>query len=264
MKTITLKKYLEGIESIYIEQPKYKVGHDGSDGYCDCIGMCKGAIRRANGDASGLSGTNYAARYTILNLRKITGTGDLKVGDVVLKTGDIDGMMPLPDKYRNGGSAYNGDLNNYTHIGTVTGVNPLEITHMTSPNAKKDTKLGNWAYVGWLPQVASDQEPEQEEPKVEKAVVYAASGTTVNMRKTPSTNAALIERVPIGKTVSIIKYGADWSQIEWLKKKGWMMSKYLIFVEDAEEYCSVTIPWLTKTQAEALVAQYPQGMITVG
>ena len=43
---MTVDTYLTGIEQIYAEKPGYKLGHDGSDGYCDCIGMCKGAIKR--------------------------------------------------------------------------------------------------------------------------------------------------------------------------------------------------------------------------
>ena len=261
MKTVTVEKFLEGVQSIYDEQPQYQLGHDGSDGKCDCIGMVRGALIRGGLDPDGLGGTNYAARYTIKNLQKITNIGSLRVGDVVLKTGDPDGEYPLPDKYRKGGSAYNGDLNNYTHIGVVTRKNPFEITHMTSPTAKKDDTIGNWKYTGTVPYVSGEQEAE---PEREKAIVFAKSGSTVNMRKTPKTKGALVEKVPIGRTVEVIKFGTDWSQIEWNRKKGWMQSKFLIFVEDADEYCSVTIPWLTKTQAEALIAQYPQGTITVG
>ena len=44
MKQITPEKYVEGINSIYIEQPTYRTGGDGSDGTCDCIGMVRGAL----------------------------------------------------------------------------------------------------------------------------------------------------------------------------------------------------------------------------
>ena len=29
---ISISKYVEGVESIYVEQPEYELGHDGSDG----------------------------------------------------------------------------------------------------------------------------------------------------------------------------------------------------------------------------------------
>lgn len=157
---ISIEKYLEGIESIYIEQPSYALGHDGSDGKCDCIGMVKGAIKRGGGSATGLSGTNYAARFTIKNLQKIVSSSQLKVGQVVLKASDPSASgYALPDKYRAGGKNYTGDLLDYYHIGTVTKVYPLEITHMTSPKPKKDTKLGKWAFFGDLPQVSGEVSP---------------------------------------------------------------------------------------------------------
>ena len=73
MKKISQDKYVEGVNSIYIEQPGYKSGKDGSNGECDCIGMGRGALKREGvGDVKGMNGTNYAARHTILDLQ--TGT----------------------------------------------------------------------------------------------------------------------------------------------------------------------------------------------
>ena len=263
---ISKEKYLDGIESIYVEQPQYKLGHDGSDGYCDCIGMVKGAIRRGGGDASGLSGTNYAARNTIKNLVKIPSVNALTIGDVVLK-----GRQPgssgydLPDRYK-GGS----DLTDYYHIGTVTKTNPLEITHMTSPTAKKDSKLGKWNYYGQLPQVGGDEPEPSPEPSPEPisnlAIVIAEKGSTVNMRRSPSINSPLVERVPIGETVTVLTRGEDWSQIKWTRYVGWMMSKFLLFDDDVPEEggYTVTISGLTKEEAQAIKAEYPNAEISVG
>ena len=108
MKQISAEKYVEGVESIYVEKPKYETGHDGSDGLCDCIGMCRGGLKRGGAtDVTNMRGTNQAARKTIRNLQKIASSAQLKAGDVVLKTRDKDDKsMPLPDKYRKGGSEY--------------------------------------------------------------------------------------------------------------------------------------------------------------
>ena len=164
MSKITAEKYCEGVNSIYVEKPEYQKGHDGSDGKCDCIGMCRGGLKR--GGATGvtnMSGTNQAARKTIKNLQALKGTDQLLIGDVVLKTRDKDDPdMPLPDRYRKGGADYDpkwGETN-FTHIGTVTCLKPLEITHMTSPTAKKDTKLKGWGYLGELPWVKYSAAPE--------------------------------------------------------------------------------------------------------
>ena len=59
-----------------------------------------------------------------------------------------DAYYDLPPRYQNGGADYNGDLNDYYHIGTVYSVNPLKIIHMTDPSAKVDDKIGKWSCAG--------------------------------------------------------------------------------------------------------------------
>ena len=166
MTTITAERFIDGVNSIYEEQPTYRTGGDGSDGTCDCIGMDRGALIRdgvKENEIKNMRGTNQAARKTIEDLKAIRSVTELQPGDVVLKTRDKDDKsMPLPDRYRKGGADYDpkwGETN-FTHIGTVTRTNPLEITHMTSPTAKKDRSLGNWKYAGKLPWVRRGQEPE--------------------------------------------------------------------------------------------------------
>lgn len=190
--------------------------------------MGRGALEREG--VTGIThmrGTNNFARYCALNLHKIKSVSELKVGDVLLKVRDKDDKdYPLPDSYRGGGSNYNGDLTNYTHYGTVTRVNPLEITHMTSPTAKKDTKLGNWSYVCQLPYV--DYSEGGEEPVTETAVVHSSNGGSVNMRTKPSTDAKLVCRVPNGSKVTIDGTSGDWCHVNYSGNSGWMMSKFLI------------------------------------
>lgn len=245
MSKISVSNYLSKVEEIYQEQPSYRTGGDGSDGTCDCIGMQRGATERCGVKTSGFRGTNDAARNKIKNLHKISGVGELKLGQLVLKQRPIDDpSMPLPDAYRPGGSKYNGDLTNYSHIGCVTKVNPLEITHMTSPSALKDTKLGKWEFVGenpWVDYSGSvdpdpDPEPQPEPeptptPTPETATTYAESGSTVNLRKSRSTSSPLVDRIPIGETVSVEKYRDDWCAVRWKGKAGYIMTKFLIFGE---------------------------------
>lgn len=266
---MTVTDYLEKIEEIYQEQPDYERGHDGSDGKCDCIGMLKGAMRRCGVTPKGMKGSNYAARYTAENFREIGSTKDLQLGEAVFKAIEPGGSgYDLPDEYKPGGANYNGDLRDYSHIGTVTSLNPLVITHMTSPKPLKDTKLGKWKYHGWLPQVekespSPDPQPEpQPEPAETTATVWAASGTTVNMRKGPSTSKALVERVPVGSVVVILDYEPDWCQIAYTDRRGatwygWMMTEFLIIdgqdpdpqPEPAPDTISIS---LTENQAEEL------------
>lgn len=227
MAKVPVDTYVRNVNSMYNRNPKliYKLGHDGSDGYCDCIGMCRGALKMGGNPGSGLSGTNYAARYTIKNMKKISSVSQLKVGDVVLKGRPYDpnDKYPLPSKYLKGGSLYNGDTTNYVHIGTVTKINPLEITHMTSPNAKKDTKLGKWNYFGQLPQVTDESE-------VIVVVEYATViGGSLNLRKDKSTQAAKLTSIPNGTRVAVTEHGSDWCKVVYNAYTGYAKTEFLKF-----------------------------------
>ena len=256
MKKISPEAYVRGVNSIYEEQPKYRVGGDGSDGTCDCIGMCRGALKREGvTDVNGMGGTNYAARHIILDLQKIKKADQLRIGDVVLKVRDKDDKdYRLPDQYRKGGNDYSqkwGETN-FTHIGTVTGVDPLRITHMTSPTAKIDTSLGNWTYFGRLPWVDYEEE---DKLVIDWATVWAEKGSTVKMRAKPSTLCRLYWEVPVGAQVVLMNQGETWSEIIYAGQNGYMMNKFLRIGETVPLY-SVTIKNLTKEQAEELARTY--------
>ena len=239
----SLHDFLEQVDVIYNLHPSYKTGHDGSDGLCDCIGLIKGALRRCDVSPTGLSGTNYAARHTIVGLTKFSSVSQLSVGDVVLKVRDMDDpSMPLPDKYRPGGTDYTGDLTNYTHIGVVDSVTPLRIKHMTSPTTQTDTKIGKWCYKGTLPHInysGGDEPvptPEPEYPTT--AVVYAENGKPVNMRQGKGTSYKLVCKVPCGDTVDVVQKGSEWSKVQYMEESRWlrtgyMMSSFLIFDGEA-------------------------------
>ena len=240
MAKVPLQTFLNNVNSIYKEQPTYQTGCNGSNGKCDCIGLVKGALERAGGSASGLSGTNYASRYTIKNFKKIKSVNDLKVGDVVIKGRPYSptDSYPLPTKYLPGGANYNGDTTNYYHIGVVTHVNPLEITHMTSPSAKKDTSLtpgggkGQWNYYGQLPQVSYDDEIDKVVVSLEYATV---TGGTLNMRKDSDINSARVTTIPSGSKVAVIEKGAVWCKAVYNTYTGYVMTKYLKFESNSNE-----------------------------
>ena len=262
MSKICVEKYIDGILAIYEEKPGYKEGHDGSDGLCDCIGMCRGGLKRAGaGEVDGMRGTNYAARYTILDLAPLD-KDKLRLGDVVLKTRPPDdSSMPLPDRYRPGGADYNGDENNYTHIGTVTSLNPFRITHMTSPTAKQDSSAKGWGYMGRLPWVTEGGPAPEPDPEPETATVYAENGQPVKMRAKPSLSCNLYWEIPCGTLIQVDSQGETWSQITAKFRNGWMLSRFLIFNTKSQLY-TVTIPHLSKPQADALISQYPEGILT--
>lgn len=259
MKRISVARYVDGVESIYVEHPSYELGHDGSDGSCDCIGMCRGGLERGGAtDVTNMRGTNQAARKAIQGLQPLESPAQLCVGDVVLKVRDKDDKsMPLPDRYRKGGSDYDAKLGetNFTHIGTVTSIDPLVITHMTSPTAKKDKSTKGWSWLGELPWVEYEEVPEPPpEPETETAIVTAASGTTVKMRARPSTSCKLYWDVPVGSVVIVDEWGDTWSRITWNDRDGYMMTKFL--QADNGKLYTVIIYHLTKATADGLIAMY--------
>jgi hypothetical protein len=272
MKKITVNDFLEGVNSIYVEQPTYRLGGDGSDGTCDCIGLPRGASKRKGVEGiKNFSGTNMAARKTIENLEAVSSAKSLSRGEVVLKTRDADDpSYPLPDRYRKGHADYNSKWGetNFTHIGVVTRTDPLEITHMTSPTAKKDTKLGNWKYHGTLPWVDYGSQPgpgPEPVPVTEWAKVIAESGSSVKMRAKPTTDCRLYWDVPIGSQVMIDEIGDAWCKITWAGQTGYMMTKFLLLEGKDETKIptySIIITGLDWTQANALLNNYPGSIVT--
>lgn len=245
MSQTSIEKFLNGVEKIYKQQPKYATGCDGSNGQCDCIGLVRGALKQGGATLEGLSGTNYASRYTIKNFKPIDSIAQLELGDVVIKGRPYSktDSYPLPTKYLPGGAYYNGDTTNYYHIGVVTKTNPLEITHMTSPSAKKDVKLGKWNYFGQLPQIDYDE--------VVIVLEYATVvGGSLNMRRSPDIKADKITSIPSGSKVAVIEKGNEWCKAVYNAYTGYVMTRYLKF-ESGSDDKNITIS-LSRDCAEAI------------
>lgn len=128
---------------------QYKLGSDGShNGECDCIGLIIGAVRLMGKTWDGIHGSNYAARYKTANLAPLTGANALAVGNIVYKArGPKDVKYDLPGRYDS-----HLDKLDYYHVGVVTSIDPLEITHCTGVpgGIKRDNSLGAWKYYGEL------------------------------------------------------------------------------------------------------------------
>ena len=97
-----------------------------------------------------------------------------------------------------------------------------------------DTKIGRWNYAARLrPLVVAGAYKENPTPAPitpssgTQAKVTAPTGSTVNFRKTPSLRGALIERIKLGNIVDIIEPGEEWCKIQWGRKTGYMMAKFL-------------------------------------
>ena len=207
----------------------------------DCSGLFVKAFRDQG--SSIYHGSNTIYRKYCSEKGKLTNISQLKRGMVVLKWNPN-----TPEKFNDG-------LGDFQHIGLVTSVNPLRIVHASSAAGcvTTDTKLGKWAYWGWLKNVAKtdaapviqpetiDEGDEDPMATTEFATVIADSGSTVNMRTKAKSTAALVERVPLGARVEILGTCGSWTKVKFGSRTGYMMSQFLTAEEPLEPDEDLTI-----------------------
>ena len=240
-----IKKFLEKVLVIFNLNPKRREPGDGSDGYCDCIGLIIGAVRRMGLKWTGIHGSNWCARKEMTDLQEIKSQADLQLGDVVLKAVPQGHKnWALPSRYRKGGKYYTGDLNDYYHAGVVYSLEPFQIRHMSSKMTIDKTykTYYPWTHHGKLTMlvkagggITPTPTPDPDVPTTGTfAIVVAESGSTVNMRRTPSLRGALICRVPLGTKVEVVAPGEEWCTIQYNGKTGYMMAKFLDIISDGK------------------------------
>ena len=216
---IELRDFLQNVEEIAAERPAYKLGEDGSDGECDCIGLVIGAIRRGGGEWDGIHGTNYTVRNAVDYLTDID--GELTSGELVFKSrAPGESGYDLPVRYMTGN-----DKRDYYHVGVVANADPLRIVHCTSPGGiKEDTKIGQWKHRAWCSRV--EQEP-KEVYMPQQMIVTAPSGRTVNMREKPSLDAPLARKIDIGEPVTVTGETGEWTAVTYGNYKGYIKREFL-------------------------------------
>lgn len=174
----------------------------------------------------------------------------------------------LPSSYKQGGDHYNGDLGDYYHVGLVDeDTSRVLNAQSTSTGFVASPISQNWTHVAHLKQVdyGSEATDPVEVTSSATAVIVATSGQTVNLRKTASKSAALVERIPIGQTVNLRGPECDgWYPIRWGKREGWVMAEFIdvsksaATVPDTEPGSSswaVTFFGLTHEQAVGLQSE---------
>ena len=235
----TRAAYATTVRTCAEEMPRYRIGGDGSDGTCDCVGLGIGALRRMGIQYDGLHGTNWAARHEAVELCEIQSVKQLRVGDNVLKArAPGDRGWALPDRYGD-----DPDQNDYYHMGVVLSVDPLQIVHCTEPTCKWDTKLGRWSHAFvWRQLTNAIDTPAQgehvEEEKTMEALyeaqVVLKESKALNIRAGRSTAARKIGSVPNGATVIVCEEGA-WPLIEYDGLQGYVSGEYLKAIEPTPE-----------------------------
>ena len=187
----------------------------------DCSGLLVRAYKIQG--QSLYHGSNYIARYELSDkVQEFKKESQLCVGMAVFKwssTGE-------PSKYAGDGKG------NYHHVGVVTSVNPLTITHASSVagRVKQDTTIKGWTHYGALKAVKYSHESEDEPMQTYK--VIAASGDTVNLRYSASTQSDVLVKVPVGAQVEGARHDEGWASITYQGVKGFMMLKFLQPVQD--------------------------------
>lgn len=224
---MNVNQFLENVRRIADSRPTYRTGGDGSDGTCDCIGLIMGAL----GGKFDLHSSNYFARFQMRNLDSLNDESQLHPGSIVYKS--RRDTAQLNDRYQPGGSHYKtGDLLDYYHVGVVTAIDPLEITHCTSSGTVDgityDGSIAAWSFFGDLLQIEYGEDSEPTEPAAhDLAVVHTEDGNPVRLRSTPSTKLPYIAKVPNGAQVEVLESAGEWATIRWNGHRGYMMSQFL-------------------------------------
>ena len=224
--SINNSDFLAKVREIDAQHPIYRSGGDGSDGTCDCIGLVIGAIRRAGGKWTGTHGSNYAARYEVDKLRRVSSAAQLQAGDMVLKKrepGEIG--YSLPTAYAN-----HPDQRDYYHAGVVLSTDPLDICHCTSPTTKHDDALGKWAFAARLRRVDYTEGEENEMDVLYRAAVATASGA-LNIRDAAGTGGTVLTKAPKGATLDVLAEGA-WPRVRYGGIEGYASGAYLRRIEE--------------------------------
>lgn len=204
----------------------YELGEDGRSGGCDCIGLIIGALRMAGEKWTGTHGSNYAARNEMQGLWRLEDAADLIPGMVVYKskTRNQDGYA-LPDKYKSGS-----DLNDYYHVGVVTMVNPLEITHCTGVQGgiKRDSNTKGWTHYGTLKKVDTNEQEAVKTVGNKTMYVVSSNGKPVKLRMNANKNSGWYSELPVGTTVEALPYESDtWYKVKHENVTGYMMKEFL-------------------------------------
>lgn len=221
---VTLTKFLTGINAIIDSRPIYKLGQDGRNGQCDCIGLIIGAIRRAGGEWQGTHGSNYAARNEMQTLES---PPRLEVGAAVYKYHEQgQAGWNLPSAYAN-----HPDQNDYYHVGVVLSVKPLRIVHCTSwsggSGIKIDTVIGKWRRGGRLKKVDYAAEPPQKGADTVIGYINLPATSNVFHRISPSNDSQWYGRINGGEQVEIVSSSGEWTRVKYSGKDGYVMSKFI-------------------------------------
>lgn len=228
-------EFVDRVKAIAATNPTYRTGGDGSDGTCDCIGLVMGAM----GKKYPMHSTNYFARFELAELRPLRDGSDLYPGELVFKArNENNPQYDLHARYKKGGRYFASTLLDYYHVGVVTGIWPLEITHCTSTGdingIARDTSIDGWTHAGEVSGLDYEEETEDKTIMSVQMKVYAENGKPVNLRQRPSTASPKTGEISVGSVVNVTEQADGWATIRLDGTNHYMMSKFLSPVDTAD------------------------------
>ena len=187
-------------------------------GCVDCSGAFVWAFKQFGRSIA--HGSNTIARSYIKGLLPISEAKPGMAAFKVRKPGDR--YYDLPAKFKPGGGSYNGDLNDYYHIGLVDETGQYVLNAQSEQAGFTRTAISKWAKAGYLSAVDYNGGED-----MQKMYVTATSGNTVHMRKGPSKNTKIIKDLPLGTEVLAGEDINGWREIIHGDEGGYMMSQFL-------------------------------------
>jgi len=217
-ETWTKEKQAKATSEAVIKYGPQWIGHHVED--------CSGAFVRAY-RAHKLSiyhGSNRIAREYVDELLPPSAAKPGMMAFKARKPGEK--YYDLPSEYKHGGKHYNGDLNDYYHIGLVDDNPAYVINAQSTQTGVVRSKLSNgWDCVAWPKAVQHDEGGEP----MQRQVI----GGKLNLREKPDTHSNRIAQIPDGAIVTVDEYGDKWCRVEYNGKVGYAVTQFLAPVDEA-------------------------------
>ena len=249
---------------------RWAYGADTKRGQVDCSGAFVWAYKQYNHDI--YHGSNRIARVEVEELIPINMATIVPGMAAFKRRAPGENGYALPSGYQPGGDHYNGDLNDYYHVGLVDEDTARVLNAQSAATGFVASPIDKgWSHVGYLKQVdyeraspvspvAPASPPTAEQPAT--AFTTAPSGGTVNLRAAASLSAKLIDRIPIGQAVTLRgPESGGWYPVRWGKKEGYVKADYLRGGDPGD--WAVTLSGLTQPQAREIAARYPMNSPSV-
>lgn len=226
MGKIPVDNLIADFRRMYDEHWRYVWGA-AENGCVDCSGAFVNAYRQHGKTIA--HGSNTIARSYVKGLLPVTAAVPGMAAFKIREPGHP--KYALPAKFRKGGANYNGDLNDYYHIGLVDETGKYVLNAQGTNAGFTRTKISLWGAVGYLKAVEYPAEQKKGDRPMQKMVVTAKD---VAVRKGDSTEAMVIIRLPKGTVVDAFDDIGGWREIMYNGIDGWMMSKFLAPADESD------------------------------